>query len=124
MFRLSSSSLLWRGLLGIAIGLIAIAWPGITAEVLTIWIGLWAIVIGIGEFSIAFTVGETAGDRFLVGLTGVLSVALGVVLLAHPDEGAVALAEAFGLFSLAYGISSLILSFSLRESRTPRASVG
>jgi Short repeat of unknown function (DUF308) len=30
MFRLSSSSLLWRGLLGIAIGLIAIAWPGVT----------------------------------------------------------------------------------------------
>jgi hypothetical protein len=30
MFRLSSSSLLWRGLLCIAIGLIAIAWAGVT----------------------------------------------------------------------------------------------
>jgi Short repeat of unknown function (DUF308) len=30
MFRLSSTSLLLRGLLGIAIGLIAIAWSGVT----------------------------------------------------------------------------------------------
>jgi uncharacterized membrane protein HdeD (DUF308 family) len=30
MFRLSSTSLLLQGLLGIAIGLIAIAWPGVT----------------------------------------------------------------------------------------------
>jgi uncharacterized membrane protein HdeD (DUF308 family) len=177
MFRLSSRSLLWRGLLGIAIGIIAIAWPGvtvgavvfifavlvfsdsliqlfrafetddgwqivghillglidiaagvvalawpgITAEVLTIWIGIWAIVIGGGEFAMAFGVEGTAGDRLLFGLTGVISVALGAVLLAHPDEGAVALAEVFGLFSLAFGISSLMLSLSLREREPGRA---
>jgi hypothetical protein len=43
--------------------------------------------------------------------------------LAHPDEGAVALAEVFGLFSLAYGISSLIVSLSLRASADTQASV-
>jgi uncharacterized membrane protein HdeD (DUF308 family) len=103
------------GLIDIAAGVVALAWPGITAEVLTIWIGIWAIVIGGGEFVMAFGVEGTAGDRLLFGLTGVISVALGAVLLAHPDEGAVALAEVFGLFSLAFGISSLMLSFSLRE---------
>jgi hypothetical protein len=45
-----------------------------------------------------FGIEGTAGDRFLFGLIGVISVALGVVLLPHPDEGAVALAEVFGLF--------------------------
>ena len=78
------------GLVDIAAGVVALAWPGITAEVLTIWIGIWAIVIGGGEFGMAFAVEGTAGNRFLLGLTGVLSVALGAVLLVHPDEGAVA----------------------------------
>jgi uncharacterized membrane protein HdeD (DUF308 family) len=87
---------------------------------LTIWIGIWAIVIGGGEFGMAFGVEGTAGDRLLFGLTGVISVALGAVLLVHPDEGAVALAEVFGLFSLAFGISSLILSFSLRDREPGR----
>lgn len=109
------------GLIDIAAGIVAIAWPGITAEVLTIWIGLWAIVIGVGEFGMAFGIPGTAGDRFLLGLTGVLGVALGVVLLAHPDEGAVALAEVFGLFSLAFGTASVILSFSLRERAPDQA---
>jgi uncharacterized membrane protein HdeD (DUF308 family) len=109
------------GLIDIAAGVVALAWPGITAEVLTIWIGIWAIVIGVGEFGMAFGVEGTAGDRLLFGLTGVISVALGAVLLAHPDEGAVALAEVFGLFSLAFGISSLMLSFSLREREPRRA---
>ena len=109
------------GLVDIAAGVVALAWPGITAEVLTIWIGIWAIVIGGGEFAMAFGVEGTAGDRLLFGLTGVISVALGAVLLAHPDEGAVALAEVFGLFSLAFGISSLILSFSLRDREPGRA---
>ena len=110
------------GLIDIAAGVVAIAWPGITAEVLTIWIGLWAIVIGVGEFGMAFGVPGTAGDRFLFGLTGVLGVVLGVVLLAHPDEGAVALAEVFGLFSLAFGTASVILSFQVRD-REPSAAV-
>jgi uncharacterized membrane protein HdeD (DUF308 family) len=109
------------GLLDIAAGVVALAWPGITAEVLTIWIGIWAIVIGGGEFGMAFGVEGTAGDRFLWGLTGVLSVALGAVLLVHPDEGAVALAEVFGLFSLAYGIASLVLSFQVRDLEPRRA---
>ena len=30
MFRSSWTSLLWRGLLGLAVGIIAIAWPGVT----------------------------------------------------------------------------------------------
>ena len=41
---------------------------------------------------------------------GLLSILLGVVLFARPHLGAVALAEVFGLFSLAYGVTSLVLA--------------
>src|SRR6266404_2595775 len=41
-------------LLDIAAGVVAIAWPGITALALTIWIGAWAVVTGAGEFAMAF----------------------------------------------------------------------
>ena len=103
------------GIIDIAAGVVTIAWPGITAYVLTIWIGVWAIVFGVGEFGMSFSIVGTAGNRFLLGLTGLLSVALGVVLLVHPDEGTVALAEVFGLFSLAYGVTNLVLSFQAQD---------
>ena len=43
-------------------------------------------LIGAGEFAIAFASGETPGQRALFGLGGLLSIALGVVLFARPDD--------------------------------------
>ena len=97
-------------LLDVAAGIVAIAWPGITAYALTIWIGAWAIVTGLGEFAMAFAAHEEAGERALYGFGGLLGVALGVALFARPDVGAVSLATLFGLFSLSYGIWSLVLA--------------
>ena len=99
-------------LLDVAAGVVAIAWPDITASALTIWIGAWAVVTGIGEFALAFAGQETAGERALFGFGGLLSVALGIALFARPHLGALSLAEVFGLFSLAYGIWSLVLAGS------------
>ena len=99
----------------VAAGVGAIVWPGITAYALTIWIGAWAIVTGFGEFAMAFGSHETAGDRALFGFGGLLSVALGVVLFARPDVGAVSLATVFGLFSLSYGIWSVVLAARTRQ---------
>jgi uncharacterized membrane protein HdeD (DUF308 family) len=104
------------GLLDVAAGVVALSWPGITAYVLTIWIGAWAVVSGVGEFAMAFASSETSGQRALFGLSGLLSIAFGVVLFARPDLGAVSLAEIFGLFSLAYGISNLVLAATTRDT--------
>jgi uncharacterized membrane protein HdeD (DUF308 family) len=100
----------------VAAGVVAIAWPGITAWVLTIWIGAWAIVTGIIELGLAFRSSEAASERALFSLGGLLSVALGAVLLARPSLGAVALAEVFGLFGLAFGVTSLVLAVKTRHS--------
>src|SRR5438270_291626 len=57
-------------LLDIAAGDVAIAWPGITALALTIWIGAWAVVSGIGEFAMAFASHEAPGQRSFLGFGG------------------------------------------------------
>jgi uncharacterized membrane protein HdeD (DUF308 family) len=66
----------------------------------------------------AFAGKETVGQRALFGLGGLLSVLLGVVLFARPDVGAVSLAEVFGFFSLAAGVSSLVMAASPNQSRS------
>jgi uncharacterized membrane protein HdeD (DUF308 family) len=103
-------------LLDVAAGVVALVWPGITAWALTIWIGAWAVVTGAMEFGLAFRAHETAGERAMYGFGGLLSVALGVVLFARPGIGAVSLAEVFGLFSLGYGIWSLVLAASTHRT--------
>jgi uncharacterized membrane protein HdeD (DUF308 family) len=102
---------------------VALAWPGITAWALTIWIGAWAVVTGAMEFGLAFRAHETAGDRAMYGFGGLLSVALGVVLFARPGIGAVSLAEVFGLFSLGYGIWTLVLAASAHRTASEIAGI-
>jgi uncharacterized membrane protein HdeD (DUF308 family) len=103
-------------LVDIAAGIAALAWPGITALVLTIWIAAWALVAGVIEVAMAFRHGEYAGERVMWSLTGLVSIALGVVLFIRPDIGAVSLATVFGLFSVVYGIATLVLSAQLRKA--------
>ena len=103
-------------LLDVTAGVVALAWPGITALALVTVIAVWAFIIGIMEFSFAFRSGETAGERALLGLTGLLSIALGVVFASRPDIGAVTVAEGYGLFSLVSGISAIVLGTNLRRT--------
>jgi uncharacterized membrane protein HdeD (DUF308 family) len=102
-------------LLSVAAGLVALLWPGITALALTIWVAAWAVVTGFVEVALAFPRGEGAGQRAMWALSGLVSIALGVVLFIRPDIGAFSLATVFGLFSIVYGVSALVLSFQARD---------
>ncbi|BBH69935.1 hypothetical protein ACTI_66200 [Actinoplanes sp. OR16] len=110
-----STSLLWRGLLAIVIGVVALAWPGITALALTLGIGAWALTTGVLEVALTFRQGATAGERAAWILGGLVSIALAVVLFLRPDIGAVSLAEVFGLFSIVYGMLGVVQSIRARQ---------
>ena len=105
-------------LLSLAAGIVALVWPNITAFVLVVWIAAWAVVTGVVETVLAFRQGETAGERAMWATTGLISIALGVVLFIRPDIGALSLASVFGLFSIVYGTSALVLSFQARTVRS------
>jgi uncharacterized membrane protein HdeD (DUF308 family) len=104
------------GLIDLAAGVIALVWPGPTALVLVLIIGIWAVIGGFAELFAAFQSGETAGTRALFILGGLVSVAFGVVLFARPGVGAVTLALLFGLFSIIYGVSQIVMGVELRRT--------
>jgi len=104
------------GLIDLAAGVLALAWPGATALVLVLIVGSWAVVTGLFEVTAAFQAGETGGTRALYVLGGLVSVTFGVVLFARPGVGALTLALLFGLFNLIYGVSALIQGIELRRT--------
>jgi uncharacterized membrane protein HdeD (DUF308 family) len=104
------------GLVDLAAGVIALAWPGPTALVLVLVVATWAVVGGLVEFFDAFRRGETAGTRALYLLGGVVMIAFGVVLFARPGVGAITLALLFGLFNLIYGAWTLMAGIELRRT--------
>jgi uncharacterized membrane protein HdeD (DUF308 family) len=70
---------------------------------------------GLAEVMAAFRRNEAVGTRTPFILGGLVSVAFGVVLFAHPAVGAITLALLFGLFNLAYGARSLMQGIELRR---------
>jgi uncharacterized membrane protein HdeD (DUF308 family) len=103
-------------LIDLAAGVIALVWPGPTALVLVLVVGIWAFVGGVFEIFAAFQRGETAGTRALFIVGGLVSILFGVVLFAHPNVGAVTLALLFGLFALIYGFSQITMGIEVRRA--------
>jgi uncharacterized membrane protein HdeD (DUF308 family) len=103
-------------LVDLAAGVIALAWPGPTALVLVLIVGIWAVIVGVAEIAAAFAAGEPAGTRALFILAGLISVAFGVVLCARPHVGAITLALLFGQFNLIIGIWMIVQGIELRRT--------
>ena len=116
MLKSLSTSLIARGILAVIIGIIALAWPGPSALVLVLIVGVWAVIAGLVEFSAAFASGEPAGTRAVFILGGLVTIAFGVVLCARPGIGAITLALLFGLFNLTAGIWMLVQGTELRRT--------
>jgi uncharacterized membrane protein HdeD (DUF308 family) len=105
------------GLVDLAAGVVALAWPGPTALVLVLVVGIWAVTAGIVEIAAAFQAGEQARTRAMYILGGLVTIAFGVVLCARPGIGAITLALLFGLFNLIYGTWALVQGIELRRTR-------
>ena len=104
------------GLVDVCAGVVALAWPGPTALVLVLLVGAWATIGGLVEIYAGFQADDAAGTRALFFMSGLISIAFGIVLFAHPVIGAVALALLFGLFNLVYGFSALAQGIELRRA--------
>jgi uncharacterized membrane protein HdeD (DUF308 family) len=86
-----------------------------SAFVLVIVVAAWALVGGLVEIVAGFGSGETAGTRALFIVSGLVSVAFGILLFARPGVGAVTLALLFGLYSLIYGFSQITAGVQVRQ---------
>jgi uncharacterized membrane protein HdeD (DUF308 family) len=103
-------------LVDVAAGVVATSYPNITAVVLVVIVAIWAIAFGVLELFAAFGAGEAVGTRAWFVVAGLVSLAFGFVLVGRPDVGAVSLAVIYGIFSLAFGITEIVLGVQARRA--------
>jgi uncharacterized membrane protein HdeD (DUF308 family) len=107
--------LIVAGIAGIVAGIATFVWPGITALVLIV---AWSIVHGIFEIVGAIKLRKEIDNEWLLILAGALSVIFGVLVLAMPGSGALALIWVIGAYAIVFGILLVGFSFRLRKHRT------
>ncbi len=94
-------SLLVRGLLAVALGIAAIFWPKATLELLVRLVGLYVLFDGIVSLVGAFRAQELGA--YLV--PGLISVAIGAILLFWPDITGRLLLIIVGIWALFQGVT-------------------
>jgi uncharacterized membrane protein HdeD (DUF308 family) len=108
--------LLVNGLFGIAVGIAAALWPGLTVLTFVLMIAAWALISGGLMMGAAFGLKVNHG-RWLLVLGGVLSLIWGVLLVVSPLAGALVLTWWVGAQALIFGVILIVLAFWLREHR-------
>ena len=102
------------GVLGLAAGICTFIWPGMTALVLLAFIGGWALAIGVFQVVAAIRFRAVIQNEWLLVLSGVLSIAFGVLMLLRPGAGALAVVWTIAWYAILFGVLHLILGFRLR----------
>jgi uncharacterized membrane protein HdeD (DUF308 family) len=115
--RSMRNAMIGRGLTSLVTGVIALAWPGITAFVLLFMIAAWAIVSGILEIVTAIQLRKEIRGEGLLILEGVLSIGFGLVLFLSPLAGAVVLGIWVGAYALVLGGMMLSSAWRLRKAQ-------
>jgi uncharacterized membrane protein HdeD (DUF308 family) len=102
------------GLLGIAAGVLALRWPGITALALLFIIAYWSIFRGILEIVAAVRLRDLIPGEWRLVIGGLASVVFGALLLIYPGAGILAVIWLIGIYAVIFGIAFLMLGFHLK----------
>lgn len=103
------------GVISILAGLVIMIYPlyssFLVVEMLVLFIGIWALVIG-GVKLFEAVKHKDAGT----GVLGVLSILFGLLLLGAPMAAALSLSLVVGFFALIGGFTAIFLAFQLRSA--------
>ena len=106
--------LLW-GLVGIVVGVMTFIMPGITGLVLLMYIAAWAVITGVLQIVAAIRLRKEIKGEWLMILSGLVSVAFGVLLFLQPGAGALAVAWIIAAYAFIFGVLMVLLAFKVRK---------
>jgi uncharacterized membrane protein HdeD (DUF308 family) len=122
MLKSLSTSLIARGVLALAVGITALAWPGITVLALVILFSIYAFIASGLEAMRAFSSAK-AGPVIGHLLLGLADLAAGVIALVWPAPTALVLVLIVGAWAVAAGLVEIAAAFGAGEGAGTRAVV-
>ena len=105
------------GLLSIAAGVLALAYPDITLLVLGLIVGINLVIIGSVWIGLATTEVQSEGGRVLRFFVGFLAVLAGLVCLVRPGAGVLTLLIALSFWFIVTGVADLARALDEGEHR-------
>ncbi|HEY2632101.1 MAG TPA: DUF308 domain-containing protein [Solirubrobacteraceae bacterium] len=93
------------GLVSIAVGILALAYPGPTLKTIAIIFGIYLLVAALVQVALAF--GESERSRGALLLSAAVAGIAGMIVIRHPGGSVEVVALAFGIYLVIMGIMRL-----------------
>jgi uncharacterized membrane protein HdeD (DUF308 family) len=103
-----------EGVVGIWAGIVTLRSPSATALVLIFFVWIWAIATGILRIVEAIRLRKQIRGEVWLALSGVVTVAFGLMLMLRPVAGLIALAWIIAGYALLLGLFEIMLGLELR----------
>src|ERR1700756_4535136 len=103
------------GLISVAVGILALAYPGETLATIAIIFGIYLLVAALVSLVLAFGEGERSRGPLLLA-TAVAGIA-GLLVIRHPGGSVQLVALAFGIYLVVVGIMRLFATPYASEGR-------
>lgn len=101
-----------QGFVGLSIALFLLLMPGTALRLVVLMIALWIVVRAGIQLWTAWTLRSFTGVPLFVGLTGALSLLVGVLLLTRPEAGIIAFSWLIAVYLIGSGV--LVLMWGTR----------
>ena len=106
-----------EGAVGVIAGLIALLWPGMTANGLVYVIVGWALATGMLKILTAILLRAEVENGWLLAGSGTLSVLFGILLAVLAGSDVPFLIPLIGAFAVVVGLALIVFAFRLRDRR-------
>jgi uncharacterized membrane protein HdeD (DUF308 family) len=97
------------GVISVIAGVIFVAEPSNSINVLAVVFGIFALIDGIIELVLSF--GHHTENRALAAILGVLGIVIGIILIRHPSHAAAAVGLLIGIWLVAAGVVRFVRAF-------------
>jgi uncharacterized membrane protein HdeD (DUF308 family) len=105
-------STLLSGILAVILGVLVLAWPGITIVVAAIFFGAYLLVTGFAQVIFAFSLHVSAGGRILLFISGAASLILAVLCFRSLENSILLLAIWVGVGFIFRGTATAVSAIS------------
>lgn len=102
-------------IVSILFGLVTVFNPVATAGILLLFLAAWLIVAGVYRIVFAIRVRKEIEGEWLIALSGLLAIALGVLYVLNPVAGLAVTTIWIGAAAIVYGILQIIAAFKVRK---------
>lgn len=113
--HISRGWLAFYAVVSLLFGIVAITNPLAVASILLVILAVWLVLAGIFRIMLAIRIRKHIQGEWMIALSGVLSLLLGVLFILSPLQGLVVTTLWIGVLAILYGALQIAAGWRLRK---------